>query len=157
MRCMYKLPVLGLSVLMCGLLMGATWFDKDTDEISPTQYSALLGLRDIDPKLFAETLLPLIDTAMQDGKISIGELERIEKAAGSVAARFHAATKEPRLQESVKKVLEKAESQGKSFGDKLGETFTELPKLFDDALEMFNNELKQFKAPKPEAHDGVTL
>ena len=46
---------------------------KDTDEITPLQYASLLGLRDIDPVMFRTKLMPLIDEAMKDGKITIGE------------------------------------------------------------------------------------
>lgn len=58
---------------------------KDTDEITPLQYASLLGLRDIDPVMFRTKLMPLIDEAMKDGKITVGECKEIEKAAGNVA------------------------------------------------------------------------
>ena len=45
---------------------------KDTDEITPLQYASLLGLRDIDPVMFRTKLMPLIDEAMKDGKITVG-------------------------------------------------------------------------------------
>ena len=47
---------------------------KDTDEITPLQYASLLGLRDIDPVMFRTKLMPLIDEAMKDGKITIGDV-----------------------------------------------------------------------------------
>ena len=49
---------------------------KDTDEITPLQYASLLGLRDIDPVMFRTKLMPLIDEAMKDGKITVGERDR---------------------------------------------------------------------------------
>ena len=64
---------------------------KDTDEITPLQYASLLGLRDIDPVMFRTKLMPLIDEAMKDGKITVGECKAIEKAAGNVAPAFYAA------------------------------------------------------------------
>ncbi len=66
---------------------------KDTDEITPLQYASLLGLRDIDPVMFRTKLMPLIDEAMKDGKITVGECKEIEKAAGNVAPAFYAAAK----------------------------------------------------------------
>ena len=72
---------------------------KDTDEITPLQYASLLGLRDIDPVMFRTKLMPLIDEAMKDGKITVGECKEIEKAAGNVAPAFYAAAKAPRLQD----------------------------------------------------------
>lgn len=74
---------------------------KDTDEITPLQYASLLGLRDIDPVMFRTKLMPLIDEAMKDGKITVGECKEIEKAAGNVAPAFYAAAKAPRLQDSI--------------------------------------------------------
>ena len=71
-----------LMAVACAMLLSpayanASWFGsdgpKDTDEITPLQYSALLGLRDIDPVMFRSKLLPLIDEAMKDGKITVGE------------------------------------------------------------------------------------
>ena len=47
---------------------------KDTDEITPLQYASLLGLRDIDPVMFRTKLMPLIDEAMKDGKITVGDI-----------------------------------------------------------------------------------
>ena len=66
---------------------------KDTDEITPLQYASLLGLRDIDPVMFRTKLMPLIDEAMKDGKITVGECKEIEKAAGNVAPAFRAASR----------------------------------------------------------------
>ena len=66
---------------------------KDTDEITPLQYASLLGLRDIDPVMFRTKLMPLIDEAMKDGKITVGECKAIEKAAGNVAPAFRTASR----------------------------------------------------------------
>ena len=66
---------------------------KDTDEITPLQYASLLGLRDIDPVMFRTKLMPLIDEAMKDGKITVGECKEIEKAAGNVAPAFRKASR----------------------------------------------------------------
>ena len=113
---------------------------KDTDEITPLQYASLLGLRDIDPVMFRTKLMPLIDEAMKDGKITVGECKEIEKAAGNVAPAFYAAAKAPRLQD------------GKELGSKLEDTLNnQLPQLFDDAMNLFRDQMRQYNKEKPEA------
>lgn len=89
---------------------------KDTDEITPLQYASLLGLRDIDPVMFRTKLMPLIDEAMKDGKITVGECKAIEKAAGNVAPAFYAAAKAPRLQDSISETMDKAKKDGQGIG-----------------------------------------
>ena len=113
-------------------------------EISPLQYSALLGLREIDPRLFREKLLPLIDKAMADGKITQRECREIEKAAGNVAQAFHKAAREPRWQDKWEDGLKKAKKDGSKLGDKLDETLSkQLPGLLEDSLKFFRNELRK--------------
>ena len=106
-----------LMAVACAMLLSpayanASWFGsdgpKDTDEITPLQYSALLGLRDIDPVMFRSKLLPLIDEAMKDGKITVGECKEIEKAAGNVAPAFYKAARTPSFQESLTETMDKA-------------------------------------------------
>ena len=117
---------------------------KDTDEITPLQYASLLGLRDIDPVMFRTKLMPLIDEAMKDGKITVGECKEIEKAAGNVAPAFYAAAKAPRLQESISETME--------LGSKLEDTLNnQLPQLFDDAMNLFREQMRQYNKEKPEA------
>ena len=103
---------------------------KDTDEITPLQYASLLGLRDIDPVMFRTKLMPLIDEAMKDGKITVGECKAIEKAAGNVAPAFYAAAKAPRLEDPLN---------------------NQLPQLFDDAMNLFRDQMRQYNKEKPEA------
>lgn len=148
-----------LAIAVCLLLFpasaGASLFGpdgpKDTDEITPLQYSALLGLRDIDPALFRSKLMPLVDEAMKDGKITVGECREIEKAAGSVAPAFYAAAKAPRLQESITETMGKAKEGGKELGGKLEDTLNkQLPQLFDDAINLFREQMRQYNTEKPE-------
>ena len=116
---------------------------KDTDEITPLQYASLLGLRDIDPVMFRTKLMPLIDEAMKDGKITVGECKAIEKAAGNVA---------PGLQDSISETMDKAKKDGKELGSKLEDTLNnQLPQLFDDAMNLFRDQMRQYNKEKPEA------
>lgn len=149
-----------LPIAACLLLFpasaGASLFGsdgpKDTDEITPLQYSSLLGLRDINPELFRTKLMPLIDEAMKDGRITVAECRAIEQAAGNVAAAFYAAAKAPRLQDSINETLEKAKQGSKELGSKLEESLSnQLPGLFDDALKLFRDQMKQYNKEKPEA------
>lgn len=101
--------------------------------------------------LFREKLLPLIDEAMKDGAITVGELKNIEKAAGNVAAAFYRAAREPRLQESLDQALSDAKKSGGELGAKLGDALNnELPKLFDDAVNLFREQMGQFRKENPE-------
>ena len=119
---------------------------KDTDEITPLQYASLLGLRDIDPVMFRTKLMPLIDEAMKDGKITVGECKEIEKPAGNAAA------KAPRLQDSISETMDKAKKDGKELGSKLEDTLNnQLPQLFDDAMNQFRDQMRQYNKEKPEA------
>lgn len=141
-----------LSLCLVGLLTGASWFSsgKTDEEITPLQYSALLGLRDVDPALFRKTLLPLITEAMKDNKITVAECLDIEKAAGNVAAAFFNAAKEPRFQDSFAETMEKAQQGSKNLGSKLEDTMNnELPKLFDDAINLFRDQMKQSGKEEP--------
>ncbi len=126
----------------CALLAAspasASLFSSDDDPVSPLQYSALLGLRQIDAELFRTKLMPLIDEAMRDGVITRGELEVIEKAAGNVAPQFYEAARAPSLQESFDQAVNKAGKAGRELGDRIGETFNE-------ALDLFQDQLKQFR------------
>ena len=105
---------------------------KDTDEITPLQYASLLGLRDIDPVMFRTKLMPLIDEA--------------------VAPAFYAAAKAPRLQDSISETMDKAKKDGKELGSKLEDTLNnQLPQLFDDAMNLFRDQMRQYNKEKPEA------
>lgn len=148
---------LGLAALLTSPLWfpsgaGASWFSgsDDNEPITPIQYAGLLGLRDIDPVLFREKLLPLIAEAMKDEKITVGELKTIEKAAGNVAPAFYRAAREPRLQETLDQALADAKKSGGELGAKLGDTLNnDLPKLFDDAVKLFREQMGQFDKNTP--------
>lgn len=151
--------IAAIALCCLGMLMSpygtkASWFEsgpKDTDEITPLQYSALLGLRTIDAEMFRKKLLPLISEAMQDGKITVAECKEIEKAAGNVAPAFFVAAKTPTLQESFNETMEKAQKEGKNFGSKLEDTLNnDVPKMFDDAINLFRNQLNQYKKENPQ-------
>lgn len=149
MKYLFRVFALGCALLAVSPASAAL-FESDDDPISPLQYSALLGLRSIDPVLFREKLLPLIDRAMQDGVISRGELAEIEKAAGNVTPAFYEAVKAPSLQESFNEVMDKAGKTGRDFGDKLGETFNE-------ALDLFRDQMQQFKKDKTPPSGSTAL
>ena len=86
------------------------------------------------------------------GKITVGECKEIEKAAGNVAPAFYAAAKAPRLQESISETMDKAKKDGKELGSKLEDTLNnQLPQLFDDAMNLFREQMRQYNKEKPEA------
>ncbi len=86
------------------------------------------------------------------GKITVGECKKIEKAAGNVAPAFYAAAKAPRLQDSISETMDKAKKDGKELGSKLEDTLNnQLPQLFDDAMNLFRDQMRQYNKEKPEA------
>ena len=86
------------------------------------------------------------------GKITVGECKEIEKAAGNVAPAFYAAAKAPRLQDSISETMDKAKKDGKELGSKLEDTLNnQLPQLFDDAMILFREQMRQYNKEKPEA------
>lgn len=132
-------------------------FGSGEEEITPTQYASLLVLRDINPDHFRKALLPRIEKAMKDGRITQAELQEIEKAAGSVAADFLAAAKAPRFQDSLSKAMEDAKATGRSLGDQLGETLNRhVPDLLDDAKNLFR-EQQQPKSSGSSEKGAVSL
>ena len=91
-------------------------------------------------------------TPLKDGKITVGECKAIEKAAGNVAPAFYAAAKAPRLQDSISETMDKAKKDGKELGSKLEDTLNnQLPQLFDDAMNLFRDQMRQYNKEKPEA------
>ena len=84
--------------------------------------------------------------------IPVGECKAIEKAAGNVAPAFYAAAKAPRLQDSISETMDKAKKDGKELGSKLEDTLNnQLPQLFDDAMNLFRDQMRQYNKEKPEA------
>lgn len=136
----------------------ASLFSSSPDadaEITASQYASLLAVRDIAPKLFRQKLLPLIEKAMQDGKLSNAELAEIEKAAGSIGPQFLTAAKAPSLGESFNEALDAAGKKSEDLGDKLNQTLSEdMPKLLDDTMKFFHNQLNKPATPQS-GHAGT--
>ncbi len=136
-----------LCILIVALSAQASLFGSgDDEEITPLQYSALLGLRDLDSDLFRTKLLPLIEEAMKDGKITVRECRTIERAAGNVAEAFYRAARAPRWKDSFSETLDKAKRGGEKLGDKLEDTLgNQLPQLLDETMELFRDELRAYE------------
>ena len=115
--------------------------DEADQEISPIEYSALLGLREIIPEKFKKTLLPLITSAMSDGKITRQELAGIEHAAGPVGPAFLKIATAPSFQERVSNAVDKAGKEGRELGDSIGDVLSkDLPKLFEGGADLFRKQ-----------------
>lgn len=110
-----------------------------TDEIAASEYGALMGIKQISPKDFREKILPGINEAMKDGKITYAELDSINKTAGSMGAAFHKAAKSKSVEENVGELLKQAETTGVDLTDTLNKALRsgELSKLFDGAVDLF--------------------
>lgn len=140
-----------LCLLVVPLSARASLFGPgDDEEITPLQYSALLGLRDLDPVLFRTKLLPLIEEAMKDGRITVKECRDIERAAGNVAAAFYKAAREPRWQDSFTETMDKARKGGRELGDRLEETLNnQLPQMLDETMKLFRDQMRQYEKEQP--------
>lgn len=149
---MRKAVLFLLCLLILSLSAQASFFGPgDNEEITPLQYSALLGLRDMDPVLFRTKLLPLIEEAMEDGKITERECRAIERAAGNVADAFYKAAREPRWQDSFAETVDKARKGGQKLGDKLEDTLSNhLPQLLDETMELFRDQLQRYEREQPD-------
>ncbi|MFR7887766.1 MAG: hypothetical protein ACLU4B_04785 [Bilophila wadsworthia] len=124
---------------------------KDTDEITPLQYASLLGLRDIDPVMFRTKLMPLIDEAMKDGKITVGECKEIEKAAGNVAPAFTRRGSPAPSGQHLGNDGQGEEGRQRNWVELEDTLNNQLPQLFDDAMNLFRDQMRQYNKEKPEA------
>lgn len=141
---MRRLSLAAFALLFCATAWHFTPAEAADDaeqEISPLEYSALLGLRDIKPDTFRKKLLPLITTAMSDGKITRQELAGIEHAAGPMGPAFLEVATAPSLKERVSDAMDKAGKEGREFGNSLGDVLSkDLPKLFEGGADLFRKQ-----------------
>lgn len=135
--------------LLCALPAQAA---SPNDEIAASDYGSLMAVKQISPKRFRETLLPRIEEAMKDGKITYAELETINNAAGSYGADFHKAAKSKSVEENIGEMLRQAEATGVDITDTLNKALRsgELSKLFDGAVDLFRSPKETEKAPTNE-------
>ena len=58
----------------------------------------------------------------------------------------------PAPQDSISETMDKAKKDGKELGSKLEDTLNnQLPQLFDDAMNLFRDQMRQYNKEKPEA------
>ena len=55
-------------------------------------------------------------------------------------------------EDSISETMDKAKKDGKELGSKLEDTLNnQLPQLFDDAMNLFRDQMRQYNKEKPEA------
>lgn len=151
---MFRIVVLCIALVCAAVPASAAGPD---DEIPASAYGGLFALKQMSPSLFREKLLPLINAAMKDGKMSYAELARIDEAAGSVGAVFLKSAKSKSMEENIGALLKQAESKGIDITDTLNKAMRsgEMSKLFDGAVDLFRTP-KEDKAPQSPSSEQVT-
>ena len=138
-------------VLVCAVVLAAAlWRRWQNSEVSAAEYGALYSLRRMDPDLFREKLLPELEKAMADGRLTRGELRGVQARVGSLGPAFLKAAQSSPLEEQFGESLSEAEKKAKEAGRSLGDS---LGKAFNDVLDHMlrkSGELpgKIFPAPK---------
>jgi len=119
-------PILILCIfLVCASVLAIPLWQRYQDsEISVLEYGSLYSLRRLDPDLFRDKLLPELEKAMADGRLTRGELRAIEAKIGSLGPAFLEAAKASPLEEQfgagLREAEKKAAEAGRSLGDSLG-------------------------------------
>lgn len=137
-------------IFVCPVALPAHASDADP-EISPVQYGGLYALKQAAPQFFKEKLLPLIEKAMKDGKITRSELESIEAATPSVGPAFLKAARERSLEEKFQDVMSKAEATGTDLTDSLGRALQsgQFNNFLDNTMNRLLPKTEQAPAKKP--------
>lgn len=138
-------------VIVCSAVLAASlWQRRQSSELSPMEYGSLYALRRMEPEFFKEKLLPELEKALADGRLTHGELRAIEAKVGSVGAMFMKAIKERSFDEELGASLREAEKKARETGRSLGDT---LGKAFNDAMEYMlrkSEELSRQIPPAPQ-------
>ena len=149
----YLVVAVSLFCLCAVVLAGSAWVRWRDGEVSPVEYGALYSLRRMEPELFKEKILPELEKALADKRLTHGELCAIEKKFGSLGERFLTAVKErsfdEQLSESLNEAGKKTKETGRNLGDALG-------KVLDDAMDYMirqSEELTKKAPPAPKPAD----
>jgi len=139
-------------VLVCAAVLALSlWQRHQNGEVSAATYGALYSLRRLDPDLFREKLLPELEKAMTDGRLTRGELRAIEARIGSLGPAFLQAAKASPLEEQFSQSLREAEQKAKEAGRGLGDS---LGKALNDAMDFMlrkADELSKKIPPLPQS------
>ena len=139
-------------VLVCAIVLAVSLWQRHQDsEVSVVEYGALYSLRRMKPELFREKLLPELEKAMTDGRLTRGELKVIETKVGSLGPAFLEAVKassvDEQFSESLREMERKAKESGRNLGDSLG-------KALNDAMDYMmrkSDELSKKIPPLPQS------
>ncbi len=150
-------PILIAVCLACTLVAlaaGWTWQRWLNTEISPAQYGALYGLRRMDPAFFREKLLPGLEAALADGKLTNGELRDITANAAGLGRVALEAYATPSLDEKLSESLEGARRKGEEAGRSLGDT---LGRALDDLSGFIQRKSDELTAPREKPEPPATF
>jgi hypothetical protein len=127
---------------------GLVWNARQGEEVSALDYASIYALRRMEPDLFREKLLPDLEKALADGRLTYGEWRALEKRAAYSGETLLQAVKARSLEEELGRTLrdagKKAEESGRNLGESLG-------RALDQALDfLFRGEEGQGGNPAPE-------
>lgn len=127
-------------------LAGWGWQRWLSSEISPAEYGSLYALRRMAPEMFTEKLLPELEKAMADKRITQRELRAINARTGNMGPLFLQAVKERSFDEQLSESLRDAERKTRETGRNLGDA---LGKVLDDAMDYMIRQSEEFAKKFP--------
>ena len=139
--------IVGVSVL--GAALWQRWLDS---EVSPAEYGGLYALRRMDPEVFKAKLLPELEKALGDNRLTRSELRAIEAKIGNLGGLFLKAAKERSLDEQLGDSLRDAEAKAKETGRSLGDT---MGKALNEAMDYMLRKSEEFSKKLPAAPHGA--
>ena len=120
------------------------WLDT---EVSLTEYGALNSLRRMDPVAFKERVLPELEKALADGRLTNKELSEINAKTSGYGTTALAAYQKNSWDEELNENLAEAQRKGAEAGRDIGETMN---KAMDELSGFIQREFGDlFKSKKP--------
>ena len=142
----YLIITLCLLVAGAAAVAGAYWQRSQDRELSPSEYAALYSLKRMDPALFKEKILPELEKALADNRLTHGELRAIEARVGSLGASFLKAATSRSFDDQLSESLSEAEKKARETGRNLGDAFG---KALDEAMGYMQRKSEEFSKQSP--------
>ena len=141
----YFILALCTLLVFAAILAASLWQRYQDSEVSAVEYGALYSLRRMDPVLFREKLLPELEKAMTDGRLTQAKLRAINTRIGSLGPVFlrtsTTLSADEQISDSLREAEKKAKEAGRRIGDSLGKALNEaLDSMQRKADELSNDE-----------------
>lgn len=127
---------------------------RDNEEISAAEYGGLPGLRSLYPaKDYQEKVLPLIEDAFVDGKVTRERMRTLGEKLNGLGGRTLELMKKPDVRSRVSRAWDDARDSAVNLGEKLG-------RKMDDAMRDLGETLDDMMSGRSSSrnrNEGVTL